>query len=224
MLANRQSVAFRADRRAAAPVSLRTAGRVVRSRVAQPVVCQATAAGPRVEFKDLLNMTYYPTSADAARSNKKWYVIDAEGQTLGRLASLAAMYIRGKHLATYSPSMDMGSYVVVLNADKVTVTGSKTSDKTYFRHVNGRPGSYTIETFQQLQQRLPERIIERAVKGMLPKGRLGRDIKLHLKVYKGTAHDHVAQAPIDITKEISIKPMAGPGAAVLAAKKAAAKK
>lgn len=155
---------------------------------------------------DLFNKTYYPTSADAANVSKKWFIIDAEGQTLGRLATLAATYIRGKHLPTYHPAMDMGAYVVVINAEKVEVTGNKFNDKTYFRHVNGRPGSGTIETFRQLQQRIPERIIERAVKGMLPKGRLGRDIRLHLKVFKGTKHEHTAQQPVNITHEINTRP------------------
>eukprot|EP00775_Hariotina_reticulata_P005250 gene5250-5485_t len=155
---------------------------------------------------DLLNKSYYPTRADAANASKRWYIIDAEGQTLGRLATLAATYIRGKHSPTYAPSMDMGAYVVVINAEKVRVTGNKPTQKTYFRHVNGRPGSWKIETFNELQKRIPERIIEHAVKGMLPKGRLGRDIRLHLKVFKGTAHPHEAQQPTDITKHISAKP------------------
>lgn len=99
----------------------------------------------------------------------------------------------------------------------MVVTGNKPNDKKYFRHVNGRPGSMTIETFNQLQRRIPERIVEKAVKGMLPKGSLGRDIRLHLKVYKGTAHPHEAQQPVDITKEISIKPKNGPGKELLAA-------
>jgi ribosomal protein L13 len=110
------------------------------------------------------------------------YIIDAEGQTLGRLASLVARYIRGKNLPTYSPSMDMGSMVIIINAGKVKVGGRKTDDKLYKRHVNGLPGSMKVETFRQLQARVPERIIEKAVWGMLPKGRLGRRIKLNLKV------------------------------------------
>lgn len=189
---------------------------------AQPTsfVCSATVETK----KDLMNPTYYPTSADAANEKKRWYIIDAEGKTLGRLACLAANYIRGKHLATYTPSMDMGAYVIVVNADKVTVTGKKFSDKTYFNHRTTRPGQYTVETFSNLQQRLPERIVERAVKGMLPKGALGRDIRLHLKVYKGTQHPHEAQQPVDISAEIDIKPKEGPGAQLLAAKKAELKK
>lgn len=154
---------------------------------------------------DLLNPSYYPSRADAANVTKKWYIIDAKGQTLGRLATLAATYVRGKHLPTYTPSMDMGAYVVVINAEQVTVTGNKPEDKLYFRHVNGRPGSWKSETFNQLQRRLPERIIEHAVKGMLPKGRLGRKIRLHLKVYKGDKHPHAAQQPTDITSNIVSK-------------------
>lgn len=190
------------------------------SRAVAPVVCQAAAV--EAYKGDLLNKSYYPTGADASNVNKRWYVIDAQGQTLGRLATLAAMYIRGKHLPTYTPSMDMGAYVIVLNAGGVVLTGRKSEKKTYFRHVNGRPGSGTTETFKDLQERIPERIIEKAIRGMLPKGALGRDIRTHLKVYRGTKHDHEAQQPQNITAEISIKPSAGPGAAVLAAKKAAA--
>jgi len=136
---------------------------------------------------------------------KQWYIIDAEGQTLGRLASLAATYIRGKNSATYTPSQDMGNYVIVINAEKVTVTGKKANQKTYFRHTTGRPGSSKFETFNQLQDRLPERIIEKAVWGMLPKGRLGRSIFTHLKVFKGGEHPHEAQQPIDITEKINAK-------------------
>eukprot|EP00877_Chromochloris_zofingiensis_P006870 jgi/Chrzof1/2436/Cz11g15150.t1 len=213
-----------AERRAVAPRNAFQAGQLKvssvhrASRQAPVTVCQAAAVEAPVFKGDLLNTSYYPTRADAANVNKKWYIIDAKGQTLGRLACLAAMYIRGKHLPTYTPSMDMGAYVIVLNADKVKVTGKKYNQKTYFRHVNGRPGSWTIETFAQLQQRIPERIIEKAVKGMLPKGRLGRDIRLHLKVYTGTEHPHEAQQPVDITKEISQKPKDGPGAELLASK------
>jgi large subunit ribosomal protein L13 len=99
----------------------------------------------------------------------------------------------------------MGAFVVVVNADKVKVTGRKGEQKTYFRHVTGRPGSWAIETFDQLQARLPERIVEKAVRGMLPKGPLGRRIRLHLKVYKGSEHPHSAQQPVDVTTEISQK-------------------
>ena len=110
------------------------------------------------------------------------YIIDAAGQKLGRLATLAATYVRGKHAPTYSPSMDMGAMLVIINAEQVIMSGDKMNQKTYMRHVNGKPGSYTIEPFKELQNRIPERIIEKAVYGMLPKGRLGRRIRLNMKV------------------------------------------
>ncbi|EFN55901.1 hypothetical protein CHLNCDRAFT_22955 [Chlorella variabilis] len=154
---------------------------------------------------DKWNDTYYPTASDAANVHKQWYIIDAEGQTLGRVASLAAFYIRGKHMPSYSPSMNMGGYVVIINADKVSVTGRKETDKTYFRHTNGRPGGWRVETLRDLRQRLPERILEKCVKGMLPKGRIASPLFNHLKVYKGTAHPHEAQRPLDITSRISKK-------------------
>ncbi|KAF5832675.1 ribosomal protein L13 [Dunaliella salina] len=207
-------------RAAAAPLRLR-----LPSRGTLPV-CATAIRAPKTEIeeanpqgKDLLNRSYYPTGVDSANVTKKWYIIDAEGQTLGRLACLACQYIRGKHNPTYTPSMDMGAYVVVINADKVKVTGSKYDNKTYFNHVNARPGSWRVEAFKDLQRRLPERIIERAVKGMLPKGRLGRNIRTHLKVFKGPSHPHEAQKPADITSEIDLKPKNGPGAALLASKK-----
>jgi len=175
------------------------------------VVC--TAAAVEVFKGDLLNKSYYPTSADASNATKRWYVIDAEGQTLGRLATLAATYIRGKHLPTYTPSMDMGAFVIVINAEKVQVSGNKFSDKMYFSHnYNGRPGSGKMESFKDLQKRIPERIIERAVQGMLPKGSLGRNIRLHLKVFTGAKHTHDAQQPTNITTEISVKPKDSAGA------------
>lgn len=155
---------------------------------------------------DKWNDTYYPTASDAAAVHKKWYIIDAEGQTLGRLAALAANYIRGKNSVGYTPSMDMGAYVIIINADKVAVTGRKETDKLYHRHTVGRPGGWKVETLQQLRARIPERILEKAVKGMLPKGRLGNALFSHLKVYKGSSHPHGAQQPMDITSFISKKP------------------
>eukprot|EP00887_Chlorella_sp_A99_P001860 scaffold19.g1860.t1 len=176
-------------------------------RRAQPAaVCAAAAAELKSLGTDKWNLTYYPTGADAAAVYKEWYVIDAEGQTLGRLASLAANVLRGKDQATYTPSMDMGNYVVVINADKVAVTGTKEDNKLYHRHTVGRPGGWKVETLAQLRQRIPERIVEKAVKGMLPKGRIGRHLFTHLKVFKGAAHPHAAQQPVDITHRISKKP------------------
>lgn len=155
---------------------------------------------------DLWNNSYYPTGSDSANVYKNWYIIDAEGQTLGRLASLAANYIRGKNQTTYTPSMDMGAYVIVINADKVAVTGNKELGKLYYRHTVGRPGSLKIETLRDIRKRVPERIVEKAVKGMLPKGRLGNKLFTHLKVYKGTSHPHEAQRPANVTAQIDKKP------------------
>ena len=155
---------------------------------------------------DLWNDTYYPTGSDAAAVHKRWYIVDAEGQTLGRLASLVATTIRGKNNVGYSPSMDMGSFVIVINADKVAVTGRKETDKFYFSHTNGRPGGGKMEALRDVRVRIPERIVEKAVKGMLPKGRLGNALFTHLKVFKGTNHPHTAQQAIDITPNINKKP------------------
>lgn len=155
---------------------------------------------------DKWNDTYYPTGADAAAVHKRWYIVDAEGQTLGRLASLVANTIRGKTCVGYTPSMDMGAFVVVINADKVAVTGKKESDKFYFTHTNGRPGGGKMEALKDLRVRVPTRIVEKAVKGMLPKGRLGHGLFARLKVYAGADHPHTAQRPTDITGNISKKP------------------
>jgi large subunit ribosomal protein L13 len=156
--------------------------------------------------RDKWNDTYYPTSADAAAIHKRWYIVDAEGQTLGRLATLVTDTIRGKNSVGYTPSMDMGSFVIVINAEKVAVTGSKELNKTYFRHTTGRPGGGKIEALRDLRVRIPERIIEKAVRGMLPTGRIGNSLYTHLKVYKGASHPHAAQKPVDITHNISKKP------------------
>ncbi|MCO5594393.1 hypothetical protein L7F22_048423 [Adiantum nelumboides] len=147
---------------------------------------------------DIWNLkTWYPKAADHVNAEKTWYIVDAEDKRLGRLASTIAIHIRGKNLASYTPSVDMGAYVVVVNAEKVAVTGKKRSQKLYKRH-SGRPGGMKVETFDQLQQRIPERIVEHAVRGMLPKGRLGRQLFTHLKVYKGSEHPHTAQKPVPL--------------------------
>ncbi|MEM9213895.1 MAG: 50S ribosomal protein L13 [Cyanobacteria bacterium P01_F01_bin.150] len=123
-----------------------------------------------------------------------WYVVDAQDQRLGRLATEIAMILRGKNKPIYSPHMDTGDFVIVINADKVDVTGRKRSQKLYRRH-SGRPGGMKVETFDKLQSRIPERIIEKAVKGMLPKNALGRQLFRKLKVYAGPNHPHQAQKP-----------------------------
>jgi large subunit ribosomal protein L13 len=128
----------------------------------------------------------------------KWFVVDAADQRLGRLATQIAMILRGKNKPTYTPFMDTGDFVVVVNAEKVAVTGRKREQKLYRRH-SGRPGGMKVETFDQLQRRIPERIIEKAVKGMLPKNALGRQLFTKLKVYAGPDHPHGAQKPEVIT-------------------------
>lgn len=142
-----------------------------------------------------MEKTYLPTH-DSLEQN--WYVIDAEGQRLGRLATGIAMILRGKNKPTYSPHMDTGDFVIVVNAEKVVVTGKKSSQKLYRRH-SGRPGGMKTETFEHLQARIPERIIEKAVKGMLPKNSLGRKLFTKLKVYAGETHPHDAQKPQALT-------------------------
>ena len=129
---------------------------------------------------------------------RDWHVVDAADQRLGRLASAIAQVLRGKNKPNYAPHMDVGDFVVVINADKVVVTGRKPEQKLYRRH-SGRPGGMKTETFNQLQARIPERIIEKAVKGMLPKTPLGRQLFTKLKVYAGPEHPHAAQSPKDLT-------------------------
>ena len=138
------------------------------------------------------------TSIRADEINREWFIVDAEGQTLGRLASEIAQIIRGKKKPFYTPHMDMGDFVIVVNAEKVKVTGNKEKDKSYFRH-SGFPGGVTQISLQKVRQDFPERIITNAVKGMLPHNRLGRQLLTHLKVYSGTEHPHTAQLPKTIT-------------------------
>ncbi|MGI6091760.1 MAG: 50S ribosomal protein L13 [Veillonellaceae bacterium] len=132
--------------------------------------------------------------ANAATIERKWYVVDAEGKTLGRLAAEVAKILRGKHKPTYTPHVDTGDHVIVVNADKVVLTGKKLVQKTYFRH-SGYPGGTTFTPAGKLLADRPERLVEFAVKGMLPKNRLGRAMYRKLKVYRGPAHPHEAQKP-----------------------------
>ncbi len=125
---------------------------------------------------------------------RSWYVVDAEGKTLGRLATEVARRLRGKHKPEYTPHVDTGDYIVVVNADKVRVTGRKTTDKIYYRH-SGYPGGIKATSFEHMRERHPERIIEKAVKGMLPRNPLGRAMLKKLKVYAGGEHPHSAQQP-----------------------------
>jgi large subunit ribosomal protein L13 len=133
-----------------------------------------------------------PPSIDSLE--RQWYLVDAENQTLGRLASEVAQVLRGKNKPCYTPHLDTGDFVVIINADKVRVSGNKDTQKVYRRH-SGRPGGMKTETFEHLQARLPERIVEKAIKGMLPHNALGRQLFRKLKVYKGTEHPHGAQQP-----------------------------
>tara|TARA_R110000744_G_C19260517_1_gene551313 strand:- start:465 stop:893 length:429 start_codon:yes stop_codon:yes gene_type:complete len=125
---------------------------------------------------------------------RDWYVVDAEGKTLGRIATEIAHRLRGKHKVEYTPHVDTGDYIIVINAEKVTVTGNKFKDKVYYAH-SGFPGGLKSTTFDKLQAAKPEMIIEKAVKGMLPRGPLGRAMYRKLKVYTGTEHNHAAQQP-----------------------------
>ncbi|WP_339058345.1 50S ribosomal protein L13 [Candidatus Regiella endosymbiont of Tuberolachnus salignus] len=125
---------------------------------------------------------------------RDWYVVDASGKTLGRLATELAHRLRGKHKAEYTPHIDTGDYIIVLNAEKIAVTGKKRTDKIYYRYT-GYIGGLKQTTFEEMIARHPERVIENAVKGMLPKGSLGRAMYRKLKVYAGDKHNHVAQQP-----------------------------
>jgi len=125
---------------------------------------------------------------------RKWYVIDAEGKTLGRLASETASILRGKKKPIFTPHVDTGDYVIIINAEKVEVTGKKRKEKIY-KHHTGYPGGLREITFEKLQAQKPEEIIRHAVKGMMPNGKLGRQMYKKLKVYAGQEHDHAAQQP-----------------------------
>ncbi|MBM87709.1 MAG: 50S ribosomal protein L13 [Gammaproteobacteria bacterium] len=133
-------------------------------------------------------------SAKPHEIQKNWLVIDAEGQTLGRMASEIATRLRGKHKAEYTPHVDTGDYVVVINAEKVKVTGNKRSGKIYHSH-SGYPGGLKSMSFEKLQERAPEKVVKLAVKGMLPRTPLGRSMFKKLKVYAGSEHPHSAQQP-----------------------------
>ena len=128
---------------------------------------------------------------------RDWYVVDAAGQTLGRLATEIASRLRGKHKPEYTPHVDTGDYIVVINAEQVRVTGNKTSDKIYYSHT-GFPGGIKEISFEKLIAKAPERVLEAAVKGMLPRNPLGRDMYRKLKVYAGTNHPHAAQQPQEL--------------------------
>lgn len=142
---------------------------------------------------------YFKTfSAKPADIQKKWVLVDAEGQTLGRLASEIAMVLRGKRKPQYTPHMDTGDNVVVINAEKVHLSGNKRTDKEYFSHT-GYPGGERFTTPEELFERKPTEVLTKAVKGMLPKNRLGRQLLRNLRVYAGPVHEQTAQNPEKIT-------------------------
>lgn len=133
-------------------------------------------------------------SAKAQAVSRKWYVVDASEQTLGRLASQIAKYLRGKHKPEYTPHVDTGDYIVVINAEKIAVTGKKATDKIYYSHTE-YPGGLKAVPFNKLLAKHPTRVLEHAIKGMLPKNSLGREMFRKLKVYVGGSHPHEAQQP-----------------------------
>jgi large subunit ribosomal protein L13 len=137
-------------------------------------------------------------SAKPETVKRDWYLIDAEGKTLGRMAAEIATRLRGKHKPEYTPHVDTGDYIVVVNAEKVRVTGNKAKNKMYHSHT-GYPGGLKSISFEKLIDKAPERTIQSAVKGMLPKGPLGRAMFKKLKVYAGTEHPHTAQQPQELT-------------------------
>jgi len=137
--------------------------------------------------------TYTPTAGDQA-TTRKWHVIDAEGVVLGRLATHAAALLRGKHKTTFAPHMDMGDFVIVINAEKIALSGNKTTQK-FAHHHSGFPGGMTSVVYQDLLQNDPTRIVEKAILGMIPKNKIGRSIGTKLKVYAGPSHPHGAQNP-----------------------------
>jgi len=142
-------------------------------------------------------LSYKTVSANAATVDKNWVVVDAEGQTLGRLASKVALLLRGKRKPNYTPHVDCGDNVIILNADKVVLTGNKMADKTYVWHT-GYPGGQRTTNPEQMMTKFPERVVEKAVKGMLPKNRLGAQLFRNLHVYAGGEHKHEAQQPTAI--------------------------
>ena len=137
-------------------------------------------------------------SVKAGEIERRWFIVDAEGKVLGRVASEIARILRGKHKPIYTPHLDTGDFVVVVNAEKITLTGNKADQKTYFRHT-GYMGGEKFIPFRRMLEKHPERVIELAIKGMLPKGALGRQMYQKLRVYAGAEHPHQAQQPEPLT-------------------------
>ena len=143
-----------------------------------------------------MKTTYMATREDALAA-RRWYLVDANGQVLGRLATRIANILRGKNNPTFTPHQDTGDFVIVVNAEKIAVTGNKRADKLYHRH-SGYPGGLRTRTFEQMITRRPEEVIRIAVKGMMPRNRLARKQLTKLKVYAGPEHPHIAQRPADL--------------------------
>jgi len=141
----------------------------------------------------------------AEDAHRQWHLVDADGKTLGRVATQIAHLLRGKHKPSFTPNSDMGDFVVVVNASKIKLTGKRSELKEYFQHT-GYPGGATFEKFKDLIRKHPERVMEHAVRGMLPHNRLGRQIIKKLKVYAGPEHPHVAQRPVALTLQRSSNP------------------
>jgi large subunit ribosomal protein L13 len=139
-------------------------------------------------------LSYKTISANKENANKQWFVVNAEGQTVGRLASKVSKLIRGKHKVNFTPHADCGDNVIIINAEKVSFSGTKLADKEYVRYT-GYPGGQKMTSAQEMLKKHPERLIEKAVKGMLPKNKLGSRLFTNLKVYKGSEHEHEAQKP-----------------------------
>lgn len=146
-----------------------------------------------LELIDKMSKTY---SAKAADLQPKWYVIDAEGQVMGRLASQIAQILRGKHKPTFTPHLDSGDFVIVINADKIAVTGKRLDQKMYYRHSQYPGGMKTQSLRQVIEGKHPERALEHAVRGMVMHNRLGKKVMSHLKIYAGPTHPHEAQKPV----------------------------
>jgi len=142
--------------------------------------------------------TYTPRASDITRV---WFIVDADGQTLGRMATRIATVLRGKHKPTFTPHLDMGDHVIVINADKIVLTGSKAEQKMYHAH-SGFPGGLRSVPFATMLERKPTQVVEAAVKGMLPKNKLGRQMGTKLKVYAGTDHPHAAQQPVSLPDHV----------------------
>ena len=140
-------------------------------------------------------LSYKTVSANTETSGKKWLLVDAEGQTVGRLASKVAKLIRGKHKVNFTPHADCGDNVIIINAEKVSFSGTKLVNKEYIRYT-GYPGGQRSLTAQEILQKQPQRLIEKAIKGMLPKNTLGRQLFTNLKVYVGSEHEQEAQKPV----------------------------